>query len=276
MRPELVFPGLDASTLKQVVERLAPAFAVAGDVPPAEVEAALWRGLSDVTGAVGHGVALPHAVVEGLHEPLVAIALLARPLGIATHDGVAPDVLFCILAPPNAPTQHLLLLAHIARLAHSRVLLEGLRHARTTDAVVALLRAADARDQPVRVAPAAPPTAGQLVTITIAGEEAVDALIVQLVGMELDDATILDGQSLREAVAREVPLFSGFRDLFGDPGGRRVLLVEAPADRVSSVLAAVETVCATHEVRHARVTATPITTRWEHTPPGREDGAGGH
>lgn|GEM_PF-2515505 len=274
LRPALVYPALEAATVKDVIAKLAPDLAAEGDVPAAEIEAALWRGFSDVTGTVGDGIALPHAEVEGLSAPLVALALLTKPLGLTTTDGVDPDVFFCILAPPNAPSQHLLLLAHIARLTHSRVLLEGLRQARSAEAVVTLLEAADARHQPAPALPTATPAANQLVTITIAGEEAVDDLIIELVGMGLDDATILDGQSLREAGTREVPLFSGFRDLFGDPGGRRVLLVEVPAADVPSVVGAVEIVCAGHDVRHARVTTTPISTRWEYTRP--EGGAGGH
>ncbi len=259
-----VLPALAVDSVEELVERVAAAIhgATPGVALP-EVAAALRRAFSDEGSAVGPGVAFPHGELAGLEHPVIALAVLARPVPLATSDGALHDVFFCVLSPPSAPEQHLLLLGHLARLTRSRVLLDGLRRSTAPASALALLAAAEDRQ---RLGPdPAPPTA--LVVITIAGERAVDALLVDLVGLGLHDATVLEGQSLREAAAREVPLFSGFRDLFGDPGGRRVILVEGNAAAVESVVAAVQAVCRAYPVTHARVATLPFSTRWEQPEP---------
>lgn len=273
LREELIFPRVEATSVNELLTLLAPAMASASGRDLAAVEVALWRALSNSGSSLGHGIALPHAYVDGLEASVVALVALARPLPLPSLDGRPPDLLFVILSPPDAPHAHLLMLAHLARLAQSEVLLTDLREATTVDEVVTRVRGAEGRVAPAGAGPLGD-AQGVLVTVTLAGEEAIDSLLVDLVAMGLEDATILEGQSLREAVSREVPLFSGFRDLFGDPGGRRVLMIETEAPRVEEIIATVRTVCDNHRVRRAEVSAIPLRTRWVHV--AREAERGGH
>src|SRR5690606_23604598 len=133
------------------------------------------------------------------------------------------------------PHAHLVLLAHWARLAQSRTFLDGLRRARTPDEVMALVCAAELRHAPVP-AETKPVASHDLIVISVSGEKVVDALLIGLVDDGYEDACVIEAQSLREAATREVPLFAGFRDLFGDPGGRRVLLVDVEASRTDAVM----------------------------------------
>lgn len=260
LKPELVFTAVDAASPRDLVAHLAAPLARAADVPPLAVGAALAAALRADGAAVGRGVAFPHAELPGLAAPLVAVVTLQHPIPLPSLDGVDPDILFIVLAPPGRPDEHLQLLAHLARLAHSRTLIAALRGALAPADAVTLLRAAEGRHLP----PSTEASATSLVTVTIAGEQALDALLVALVDLGLDDATLLEGQSLREAAAREVPLFSSFRDLFGDPSGRRVLLAAVPTASVADVHAAVAAVCASHTVPYARVTTVPVATTWHH------------
>jgi len=272
LRPDLVFTAVDAATPGDLVAHLLAPLGYAVDAPRDVLEAALWAALGADGAAVGRGVAFPHAELPGLATPLVAVVTLRRPLPLPTLDGLDPDLLFVVLAAPGRPHEHLQLLAHLARLAHSRTLVDALRRATSPTDAAALLRAAEGR----HLAPVqdAPPTT--LMTLTLAGDQAVDALLVALLDLGLDDATLLEGQSLREAATREVPLFSAFRDLLGDPGGRRVLLAEVPTPLVPDVHAAVAAVCASHPVRHARVTTVPATTTWHHRPSAPVSSTPGH
>jgi hypothetical protein len=118
----------------------------------------------------------------------------------------------------------------------------------------------------------------ELILVSISGERAVDALLIDLVDQGLGDACVLDAQSLREAAAREVPLFAGFRDLFGDPGGRRMLIVQTPAAGANTVLEAVQRVCDECDARDALVSVIPVQARWilSRGPKDEPAGGGGH
>jgi PTS system nitrogen regulatory IIA component len=54
-------------------------------------------------------------------------------------DDQPVDLIFALLAPPEAGVEHLLALARVARLLRRSDLREQLRHARSADAVYALL-----------------------------------------------------------------------------------------------------------------------------------------
>lgn len=64
----------------------------------------------------GNGVAIPHAIVEGLERVLCVIARI--PEGVDFNvDGEEPvNIVFMILSPPEKSGENLVLLAKIARL----------------------------------------------------------------------------------------------------------------------------------------------------------------
>ncbi len=272
---ELIFARLEVASVEDLVRAVAPVMASSTGLDGGAVAAALGRALREEGSYLGRRVTVPHEELPGLEGFVVALAVVTEPLALAAPDGEPSDVFFFILAPPNAAHQHLRLIAHLARLARSRVLLDGLRAAATPTEIEALLQAAEQRHQP----DALPLTAfgGVQVVITIAGEAAVDALLVDLVGMGLGGATLIEAQSLREAARREVPLFAGFRDLLGDPGGRRLILLETDAARVDEVVATVRAICEAQRARFARVSVTPLQLRWDRPAP-RSPGPspGGH
>jgi len=97
----------------------------AAAIETAFVEAMQGEGVS-----LGSGVIIPHIELEGVEQTLIALMTFSRPLEVRTTDGRPADILFFVLAKPD-PHGHLLLLAHLARLAQSRTLLDGIRKAAT-------------------------------------------------------------------------------------------------------------------------------------------------
>jgi PTS system nitrogen regulatory IIA component len=64
---------------------------------------------------VGHGVALPHARVDGL-ESIVSIFLkVEKPSEFSAVDKQPVDLIFCLLAPHQAGVEHLKALALVSR-----------------------------------------------------------------------------------------------------------------------------------------------------------------
>ncbi|WP_424946709.1 PTS sugar transporter subunit IIA [Candidatus Spongiihabitans sp.] len=64
--------------------------------------------------ALGNGIALPHGRIEGLSEPVIAIAKLEHPVDYDAPDGMPVWLAVCLLVPAEANEVHLSLLATLA------------------------------------------------------------------------------------------------------------------------------------------------------------------
>ena len=275
LRPELVLPGIAAASPKELVSAAAKALSATAGTDASTLERSFRATLETEGFSVGSGVAIPHVEVPDAEATCVCLITTLEPVALATIDGRRPDIFFFVAARRD-PRKHLLLLAHLARLAQSTTFREGLRQATTTQAVLDLVDAAEERHASTTSPTPAPATSHVLIVVTLSGEKLADAILLDLVDRGYDDGCILEAQSLREAAAHEVPLFAGFRDIFGDPGGRRVLLVEAPADAVEVVVDAVRRLCDEDRAADARLYVIPLQMRWQTTPSARPAPSAGH
>lgn len=64
---------------------------------------------------VGHGVALPHARLDGLNEVHGLFVRLDKPVDFEAVDRQPVDLIFTLLAPANAGVDHLKALALVSR-----------------------------------------------------------------------------------------------------------------------------------------------------------------
>lgn len=88
---------------------------------------------------VGHGVAAPHARLEGLSRMRGVFVRLEQPVEFDAVDDKPVDLIFALFAPKDAGAEHLRALARVSRLLRQSDLREQLRQARTADAIHALL-----------------------------------------------------------------------------------------------------------------------------------------
>ena len=102
------------------------------------LDALVEREIAGSTG-VGHGVAVPHARLEGLQRMRGIFVRLEQPVEFQSVDDQPVDLLFALFAPKNAGAEHLRALARVSRLLRQGELREQLRKARSADAVHALL-----------------------------------------------------------------------------------------------------------------------------------------
>jgi PTS system nitrogen regulatory IIA component len=116
--PERVIAGLVCADLDDAIDlaalRLAAAPEAEGASAPVLADHILRREQEAPT-TLGAGVVVPHARARTA-RPIAAIATLARPLALATPDGV-PVRIAVVLLTPLKGREHLALLAHVARLA---------------------------------------------------------------------------------------------------------------------------------------------------------------
>lgn len=88
---------------------------------------------------VGHGVAVPHARLDGLERMRGVFVRIEQPVEFEAVDDQPVDLLFALFAPKNAGADHLRALARVSRVMRQGELREQLRKARTADALHALL-----------------------------------------------------------------------------------------------------------------------------------------
>lgn len=137
--PRAIAPKVSVSSKRQALSLIADLAARrfgldAGDV----LEALMAREAVGSTG-VGYGVALPHGRLQGLDRMRGLFLRLETPVAFDAVDDQPVDLIFALLAPPEAGVEHLLALARVARMLRRADLREQLRHSHSADAVYALL-----------------------------------------------------------------------------------------------------------------------------------------
>jgi PTS system nitrogen regulatory IIA component len=143
--PTGLLPGLNCQGKVEVIERLVGVLASAGNVLDTQgILAEILRREQDDTTAIGGGLALPHARVQGLEHLLIAVATLVQPLDMPTPDDQPVDVLFLILSPDHEPRRMLRVLARLVRLVRRSDLLTKLRQAASPREMAAAIAAAEA------------------------------------------------------------------------------------------------------------------------------------
>lgn len=88
---------------------------------------------------LGNGVAIPHGRVKGSETVQASFIRLKKPLPFDAVDGKPVDLLFAMTVPEECNEDHLKLLAQVAELFGDPDLLEKLRQAENSGALLQLL-----------------------------------------------------------------------------------------------------------------------------------------
>lgn len=139
LEPSAVVADAPASSARDAIDAAASALAQAtGLEAPAIAQALAERERQGSTG-FGGGVALPHGRLEGVARETGAFVRLKRPVPFGSVDDVPVDLLFALLAPPEAGSGHLKTLARVSRAMRIPAFLGRLRGATSAAALHALL-----------------------------------------------------------------------------------------------------------------------------------------
>ena len=133
--PQLIDLDVDARNKHDLFRIAVAMLPRAYAVDPAPILRALWRREEAGSTGLGLGIAIPHARVPGIAEPLTMLLRLRTPIPFDAPDGKLVSLALVIIVPADDATeQHLQLLARFASLCMDRVLRKR------------LLEAADAED----------------------------------------------------------------------------------------------------------------------------------
>ena len=134
-----ISPRVTATNKRQVLKVVAELAARSFGLKPGDMlEALMAREAVGSTG-VGYGVAVPHARVAGVTRLRGVFVRLEQPVEFGAVDDRPVDLIFALIAPPDASGEHLRALARVSRILRQAELREQLRKARSADAIHALL-----------------------------------------------------------------------------------------------------------------------------------------
>lgn len=127
LKPEAVRVLSAASSKKRLFHELGGIVeSVYGLSPTKAVEALQERESLGPTG-VGHGVALPHARLDGLKKVVGALVLMESPIEFDAVDRQPVDLAFALFAPLDAGVEHLKALALVSRRLRDKSVCNKLR-----------------------------------------------------------------------------------------------------------------------------------------------------
>ncbi|MBL4788142.1 MAG: PTS IIA-like nitrogen regulatory protein PtsN [Kordiimonadaceae bacterium] len=136
---DCILADFKASSKKQAVQALARQMALKTGLNEREIFAKLLEREKLGSTGVGRGVAIPHARIDGLKGVTGIFAKLATPIDFDSVDDHPVDLVFMLLAPEEAGTDHLKALAKVSRLLRDNATCEKLRKTADASALFAML-----------------------------------------------------------------------------------------------------------------------------------------
>jgi len=131
---------------EDAIKELVDALINAGDIDKKDraklLEALMAREELGST-AIGQGVAIPHAKIEGVDKLVAAFGLSKKGVNFDSLDGEPAYIFFLLLAPQDSAGPHLKALARISRLLKDKYFRDNLRACQDEKEVVNIIAEED-------------------------------------------------------------------------------------------------------------------------------------
>ncbi|MCG3138000.1 MAG: Glutathione-regulated potassium-efflux system protein KefB [Phycisphaerae bacterium] len=130
-----------ASVSRQaVLMELSKVAAEAAQLSVTQVQEAVWHREQTMATGIGNGLAIPHARISGLKEPLVGLGVASSEIDFDAYDGQPAQLIFLVLVPVHDDTHHLQILADISRTFRRAELRDKVMQTRSYTEFVALIK----------------------------------------------------------------------------------------------------------------------------------------
>lgn len=145
LRAEFVVPSLVARDIDGIVHEVSARAAQAGLGDEAVIaEKLLQRERSHPT-VMGAGLAIPHATVPGLPDPVIGVAVAREPVQFGPAGLEPVRVFFVLLSPPGREREHVKILARICRLGRHENFIERLGETDDDEDILRVIESIDAQ-----------------------------------------------------------------------------------------------------------------------------------
>jgi mannitol/fructose-specific phosphotransferase system IIA component (Ntr-type) len=145
LRSDFVLSRLEARDVDGVVKELSERAGAAGVAPGGLIAEKLLERERAHTTVMGSGLAIPHATVPGLADPVIGVALAREPVEFGPPGSDPVRVFVVLLSPPGREREHVKLLARICRLMRHEDFIDQLEAAESDEALIHVIQAIDAQ-----------------------------------------------------------------------------------------------------------------------------------
>ena len=138
---ENIYVGIEATSKRRVFDMAARLFESQHGLSRGAVNDGLFERERLGSTALGYGVAIPHARIRALTQPVAAVLRLQQPLNFDAPDDEPVWLIVFLLVPTAATQHHLDILAETAELLSDRGFRAALRAAESATALHQLIAA---------------------------------------------------------------------------------------------------------------------------------------
>ena len=144
LNPNAVTLRLKARTKREALVELVELLVSAhGFKSQGEILDRVMRREAMMTTGIGNGVAIPHGKARSVDRMAAACAVAPEGLDFESEDGKPVYLFVLFVSPENATTLHVRVLANLSRLLKEESVRMNLREAKSLDAFLAALQAAE-------------------------------------------------------------------------------------------------------------------------------------
>ncbi len=141
--------------------------------------------------AIGHGVAIPHCAVPGMDQLVLGLHVYRNGVAMGASDAQPVTIVFFILGPPEARTQHVQLLAAVSRAVREEDFRKQLNAAQSEQTLLECVQRGVTE-------PEEPSTEAQCrVRVLLQNIELLETLLQELSGYGASSLSIVTGESAR-------------------------------------------------------------------------------
>ena len=135
---DLIKVPMTASDKEGVIRELAhlyASFTGLGKDKEDEISAAVLAREAQGSTALGGDIAIPHARIDGLEKTAVVIGISRLAVDFGDEEKKGSKVFFLVLAPVDNPSEHVQVLASIAKVCSSALFVRMLKSSKTKEDV---------------------------------------------------------------------------------------------------------------------------------------------
>jgi PTS system nitrogen regulatory IIA component len=130
LRAEGIEPDFEASTKEEVLRKLAAkAVSIADGIDAGEIFDILLEREGLGSTGIGNGIAIPHGKIPGLKRLCLLVARCREGVPFDSMDSLPVHVVVLLLAPDDATTAYLRVLARVSRVLKIKGLMDRIKNA---------------------------------------------------------------------------------------------------------------------------------------------------
>ncbi|MCK5147965.1 PTS sugar transporter subunit IIA [bacterium] len=184
-----------------------------------------------------HGIAIPHAKIEGLKGFSLAMARAPRGVKFESHDGKKSSLFFVIIGPAEASSEHLKILAQISRVT---------RHENVRTALMNTNNPIDFKELFVRYADPDIATKkedkgkNKLLIVILTESRFFDEVMQLYTERGIRGAAVMDSTGISQQLMN-IPLFSSFLDFLGEHSDTsKTIITVIPEKEIAALTSGIE------------------------------------